>query len=226
MSISLNLKRNVCTKRNNSGAKSPATQKDSFQSNAPLMLQSTGRGKYRLPQEDEIPADTYVSRIMAATETVTRSGKKAIEVLYKLQQYTECYREVNGLSNCDYSYYYYIKQIYTYGTQFYDEFVDAMANALNITRGNTFTLEQIVGITEAVKLGYYGNSKFGSFMGRCRICYEDLLKKPDNVVDETPVEEEPSDNDQDYNEPPKSSPINEDDDDEFDNFLDGIDDED
>lgn len=172
------------TTRNNNSTNTGASSK----------LKSNGWGKYKYPIYGEVPPGWYVSEIMDYNETTTKSGKPTIEVYYKIEPQAQYYNRVNGLSKeNDKIDNYYIKQSYPEGTQFRDEFVDSMCDALG---KDEFELEEIIGITERVSLSYKDYSNFGGFGQRDYVEEEDYINLyKDNLSKQDAIEEIEEEND-------------------------------
>lgn len=140
---------------------------------------SYGLGKYKYPVFDKVPSGWYVSRIDAAKYGTTSSGKPCIDVYYKIEHESQCYQRVNGLIKDDYEMEYsYIKQSYPEGTQFYDDFVDAMFESLG---NNKFSLSEIIGVTERIGISYRPHSDIGGIDERCPIDEDDYI----HIVEDT-----------------------------------------
>lgn len=139
----------------------------------PRRLISSGRGKYKYPVIDEVPAGYYFSKIDGATFTTTSKGKDAIEVLYELKDYTTCYKIATGMLPKDTEIKtYYIKQTYPEETQYYYAFTDSMADALE---GKDFLPEDVIGVTEYVTLAY-DKSPIGGFTKRLYLTWEEFVE--------------------------------------------------
>ena len=152
-------------------------------------FKSNGYGKYKFPTYDEVPAGHYFSKIIAVKETITKTGKNAIEVYYKIKNFSTCYQVVNGIlpPTTDIPKYY-IKQVYPKDTTYYAMFVDSMAEALDIGDGE-FTLNDIIGVTEYVNLSY-DKYDIGGFSERIPFEVEDFIKLKKDEHDEDVYNEE------------------------------------
>ena len=152
----------------------------------PRRFKSQGLGKYKFPIYDDIPAGDYYSKITSIKETITKSGKEAVEVFYEIKDGTTCYKIANGILPEDAENKpYYIKQVYPEGTQYYDDFVDSMAEALE---KEDFEIDEVIGVTEYNTLSY-DKGDIGGFSRRCPCEWEDLI-----------VETSPNDNKDDLDE--------------------------
>ncbi len=137
-------------------------------------LKANGLGKYRYPIYGDIPGGWYVSKITDAKMGTTRKGKSSIEVYYEIEPVSQCYKRMNDLLKDNYKdERYYIKQSYPEDTQFYDDFADAMADALG---KDAFDLSETIGVTEQIQLTYNNYNNFGGIDGREPIKYEDYIK--------------------------------------------------
>lgn len=137
-------------------------------------LKSNGYGKYKFPIYDDVPAGNYFSEVKAANPTITKSGKEAVEVFYEIKDGTTCYKIANGILPEDAENKpYYIKQVYPEGSQYYDNFVDSMAEALN---KDEFDYNDIVGITEYNTLSY-DKGDVGGFSKRMPFNFEDFIEE-------------------------------------------------
>jgi len=135
-------------------------------SNQSTKLRSTGRGKYVFPFCDEIPPDIYFSEIKDARNTLTKSGKDAVEVFYVMRNASICSQVVNGINpNEEKKKLYYVRQIYPIDTEYYEHFEDAMSDALQLD-GEAFDLNDIIGVTELVSLSYKFSQSIGGFDDR------------------------------------------------------------
>ncbi len=140
-------------------------------------LKSNGRSKYKLPSYSDVPSGNYFSEIVYAGFTTTGKGKPAIEVHYKMISSAAAYKKANGipLDEKD-SKVYYVKQIYPEGTEFYDSFIDSMDEALGCD-GEEFDIEEVVGVTEYVSIGYDAGCDIGGIKRRDPCDFEDFIKE-------------------------------------------------
>ena len=124
-----------------------------------------GFSDYRLPYADTIPADQYYSKIVHIEDTVTRSGKKAIAVFYKIIKFSDMYQKVNKLYDCK-TKRLHIKQIYPLDSQPYVDFLQAMHETLDIAYEDELDMEQVINVTEAIKISYTSSSGIGGISSR------------------------------------------------------------
>ncbi len=124
-----------------------------------------GFSDYRLPYVDTIPADQYYSKIVHIEATLTRSGKKAIAVYYKIIKFSDMYQKVNKLSDRE-TKILHIKQIYPLDSQPYVDFLQAMHDILGIAYEDELDIEQVINITEAIKISYSSSSGIGGISSR------------------------------------------------------------
>lgn len=149
----MNIKRNSTIKRN------------------PPSLTSKGYGKYKFPVCDEVPSGKYFSEVTSAEYITTNAGKPAIEVRYILKDFVTCYKIYNELvPKNEKNPHFYIKQRYPENSQYYDAFVDSMSESLE---KENFTLDDVIGVTECVKLSY-DKSDLGGFSERFPFDEEDF----------------------------------------------------
>lgn len=126
-------------------------------------LRSLGLGKYEFPTYDKVPGGWYFSEIKEAKWIVSKAGKDALEVYYKIEDAGTIYKIVNGrLPDTEKIKTYYIKQIYIKGSPRYNTFVDSMAEELKCVE---FEVEDVLGITEHAKL-VYDQGDIGGFRQR------------------------------------------------------------
>lgn len=161
------IKRNI--KKRTTGQSANTTQHQS--------LRSTGQSKYKLPIYSDVPPGNYFSEIVYAGFTTTSKGKPAIEVHYKMISSAAAYKKANGipLDEKD-SKVYHVKQIYPEGTEFYHSFIDSMDEAL-AREGEEFTLDEVVGVTEYVSIGYDEGCDIGGIKRRHPCDFEDFIKE-------------------------------------------------
>lgn len=155
-------------------------------SNAPstknvITLKRNGLGQYKFPLEHAVPEGVYVSKIAHVKHSVTGKGTPAIEVYYDLKPYDQCKREVNGWAKpTDKKVTHHIKQKYPEGTEYYDEFVDAMADALCADDDDDFEFDAIKGVDELVFLKYKTDGGLGNIEKRKPIDNLDFLLEDDD----------------------------------------------
>ena len=158
------------TKRN---IKKSQTKPSKGTSQASTLI-STGKSKYVFPTYPDIQSGYYFSKIDEAKPTKTKSGDDAIEVFYEIKNGVTCYQIANGMLPKDTEIEtYYIKQVYPTGTQYYEQLVDSMAEALG---NRKFYVEDIIGVTEYVSLSY-NNSNIGGFNERYPFEMEDFIQQ-------------------------------------------------
>ena len=156
----------------------------------PNLFRSEGLSKYKFPTYDEVPAGYYFSKIEKVKPVTTKAGKPAYEVCYILRDGVTCYNIIKGNRPVDTEIKtYYIKQSYPTESQFFYDFIDAMAVALDI--GNKeFFIDDIVGVEEYVTLGY-GRSDIGGFTKREPFEFEAYLQEANEAeYDETDVDDD------------------------------------
>lgn len=150
--------------------------KKSVVNNRSQVLVSSGRGKYNLPTYDVVPTGNYFSEIVSARRTQTKSGYPAIEILCDIKDAITCYKVANGKLPANTQIrVQHIKQIYMEDTQYYDEFIDAMAEAIG---NRSFNLKDVVGVTEYVGLGY-DRGVYGRYVKRSPCVWEDFIEEDD-----------------------------------------------
>lgn len=138
------------------------------------IVKSKGLGKYKFPICDEVPSGNYFSKITGIKTTTTRAGKPTLEVLYEIKDGIICYKIANGLLPQDAENKpYFIKQSYPEDTQYYDEVIDALSEALGV---DTFEIGEAVGVTEYVALSY-DKSVIGGFSKRTPCDWEDFIEQ-------------------------------------------------
>ena len=118
-------------------------------------------GKYTFPTQDNVPPGIYISKIDAVIESKTRKGEDSYDVCYRIADAVSCYKKVNGLLPADEEIeYHYIRQRYVYGTEFDDQFVEAMYNTGVVD--DEFDFKDVIGITEKINLIYKADGGLGS----------------------------------------------------------------
>lgn len=140
-------------------------------------LKRNGYGKYKFPIYDEIPSANYFSKVTDIRNTTTKAGKEAIEVFYKIKDGITCYKIANGILPEDTkNESYYIKQVYPKDSQYYEDFVNAMCEALDVDECD---YEDIIGVTEYISI-YYDKSDIGGIKERIPYVWEDFIKPKDD----------------------------------------------
>ena len=124
-----------------------------------------GFSDYCLPYVEIVPADRYYSKIVHIEDAVTRSGKKAIAVYYKIIKFSDMYQKVNKLSDRK-TKILHIKQIYPLDSQPYVDFLQAMHEALGIAYEEELDMEQIINVTETIEISYSSYSGIGGISSR------------------------------------------------------------
>ncbi|MBQ4528303.1 MAG: hypothetical protein II998_09540 [Clostridia bacterium] len=178
---------------------------------------------FNLPYPNQVPAGDYISRVVSAKETITKSGNDAIEVCYEIKEASICEKILNGkLSSNTNIPTYNIRQIYPLGTSFFDNYCEAMAEAVGI---DEMDLDDTIGVTEHVTLDY-GNATIGGYIGRHPLepeKYDRIFRKPKlTKVNLLENQEEADGNDIKHEYKGKDlleNKITIDEDDEFDDFL-------
>lgn len=187
--VRLNLKRNIRKSGNNIDEKpTPAVNQVSSATNV-IVLKRNGLGKYKFPLEPNVPEGVYISKIAHVQQSVTNKGTPAIEVYYDFKPLNQCKREVNGWAKpTDKKITHHIKQKYPKGTEYYDEFIDAMSEALETD--DEFELEAIKGVDEVVFLKYKTDGGLGNIDQRKPFDNLDFLIEEDNYQETEDVYEE------------------------------------
>ena len=118
---------------------------------------------YKLPYPSQVPAGDYISRVVSAKETTTKSGNDAIEVCYEIKDASICEKILKGKlpSNTNIPAHN-IRQVYPLGTSFFDSYCEAMAEAVG---ADEMDLDDTIGVTEKVTLDY-GNANIGGYVER------------------------------------------------------------
>ena len=155
--------------------------------------------RYKYPTPNEVPPGKYISEIIFAQEKETKTGKKAVEIFCELKPSTHQFQDTR----------HFVKQCYTFNTQYFEDFLDAMSAAVGT---DDLDYPDFIGVTEQVTLAYRDFSNFGTFKER----------EPISIVDDNTDE-----NSSCTVESETTSSISEtrssllaDDDDDFDDFLD------
>ena len=110
---------------------------------------------YNFPTENTVPEGHYWIRIDNISESITTTGKTAIDVYYTFQDETGKLHKV--------------KMRYTDGSIAQDEFFDAMVEA-GVDEGADIT--DAIGITEEIDFEYVGN--FGAIKNRIPFVEEEV----------------------------------------------------
>ena len=182
---------------------------------APQTIKSSGLGRYKLPTCDEVPAGPYFSEVVSARFKTTNSGKSAIEVMYDIKNGYTCKKIAIGKLPPNTPNEYHIKQIYPDGTPYYEDFVDSMTEALGLKYGTAFTLDDIKGVTEFIKISYNSYSDLGGIEERCPLSWDEFMDlcAPQTVQQDSSTEDNPSEHNDEND-------LEEYDDEEYDDFLD------
>ena len=150
--------------------KRKATQIPTGATSANNKLPQTGNlgyGKYRLPLEADVPPDQYYSEIVHIENTTTRSDKEAIAVYYKITKFSDVFKKANNLlKKGEKLKIYYIKQIYPIDSEAYLDFIESMYEALELPYDVQIDMDQCVGVTEDISLGYTSRSGIGGINAR------------------------------------------------------------
>ncbi len=187
--IKRRLKKRITTQ---STVTSPAKSVPAFE------MSGTGLGLYRLPRCGEMPPGNYYSEVIHATYVTTKAGDKAVKVYYTLMDAIDCYQVANNIRPADTVIKkHYVIQVYPYGSTPYLDFTDSMAEALGLGYGVSFSLEDIIGVTEYVTLSFTSKGGIGGFDSRAPFKWSDFkrLSKNQTVSDD---EDEPGDYEEDY----------------------------
>lgn len=105
--------------------------------------------------KNNIPAGKYESTIEKLKEVTTKRGFPAVEVCYEL-------KSLGGTSSQTYK----VKQVYPEGTEYYDDFVKAMVDAINASDDQEISFDDLIGVTEKVTVMYPNNGNWGTFTDR------------------------------------------------------------
>ena len=154
----------------------PITPTTSVSQPSSLKARSTGLGKYRFPQIDDVPGGYYISRIMHIKDSPTKRGNTAVEVFYKLLPLQYCYQVVNNMIAEDPNMKpYYIRQKYPKNSIFYDAFIDKMFEALELDDEDELDLNEVIGLEEKIQLSYTSETAFGGITDRVACSLNDLI---------------------------------------------------
>ena len=133
-----------------------------------LARKKPGWSQYVFPREDTVPPDSYYSEIVKIENTITYSKEKAIAVYYKIAKFSDVYKKANHLSEKNEKLkILYIKQVYPINSDAYDRFIDTMYEELGLNDDENITVDDCIGLTEAISIGYISRSGIGSIMDRC-----------------------------------------------------------
>lgn len=184
---------------------------------------------YKYPMCGEVPPGYYKSVIEKVRETTTKSGKVGVEVCYKIEPFCQVYQDAKGKIDKGDKVFYYIKQLYIYGSPYFDNFVKAMTKHLKLKNDDEFNDINLMGIEEAIDISYNDYSEIGGIKQRVPYTFE-IIKSM--VPDDGEEDEDAEVNKEECQEVEEAkSPsihkktVNILDDDEFDDFLDEDDDE-
>lgn len=186
---------------------------------------------FKFPSPNQVPAGDYISRVVSAKPYTTKSGNEAIEVKYEIKPASTCQKIASGKlpSNTD-NPSYNIRQVYPIGTSFFDDYCEAMAEAVG---ADEVDLADTIGVTEHVTLDY-GNASIGGYIERKPIDsekYDRIFKRSkltkSNLLEDFDESDDEAENDTKKETEKKTiSPVIDDSDDEFDDFLEDDDEED
>lgn len=137
---------------------------------------------YKYPNCDSVPGGWYVSEVMHIKGDTSKKGNDAIMVYYKIEPYYEVYKQVNGIIPADQEIKaYYVKQMYEIDSDYYSDFIDSMNVALGLPRGSDIDdSNDIISVTERVKLEYFDWTEIGGFTYRVPLFEEDLIQSTDS----------------------------------------------
>lgn len=132
--------------------------------------------RYKFPIVGEVPPGEYISEIVKAFDTTTKSGKPALEVHYTIKCAdtgdTTNEQSRDNVKSTTYR----IKQVYPVGTSFLDDLANSVTEALGVEEVDS---QDIAGVTERITLSY-GDSSFGGFSSRCPCHSQDSMRLPEN----------------------------------------------
>ena len=156
------------------------------QANKPIThkpLVSHNYGEYVIPTSDKVDSGVYHSKLVHAEYTTTKNGEPAIKVLYDMRHGDTIFQIYTGVLPEDTELELYkFKQIYPVDTTYYEAFVDAMADCLDIPSGVKFSLEDTIGVEEYVKIGFNDYNKLGGIVSRCPMSWKEFLKQCRNYA--------------------------------------------
>jgi hypothetical protein len=149
-----------------------------------------GYGHYQFPYVDDVPADMYFSEIVCVEEVETTKGKKGITVFYLIANFYLAYRSINKITlPTDVEKFYYIKQTYLYDSTYYTDFIEAMYEAMDFEVDNDeeyidVSLNDFVGVREAITIAYKNVNGIGSIVSRCPWSKQDFVDRYERSVAE------------------------------------------
>ena len=145
-----------------------------------------GFSKYRLPCDGDVPADKYYSLIVNVENYYTYSGKHVIAVYYDIAKFSDVYQKVNGVVPKDTKLkVFYIKQVYPIDSDPYIDFLESMYEALGVDYEENIDINDFIGVSEVISLGYTSKTGIGGITDRCPWEKEDFIVLYENQ--NTPV---------------------------------------
>lgn len=158
------------------GIKRQVKKTHSTSNNNSVGFKSSGKGIYKYPNYDDIPAGKYIARIVDMEDTITSKGKKAINVYYYIEELFQCSRRCkNNLPKNYVEKSYYIKQTYVCGTTYCEDFLDSVSMDLYGETGKVIKRKDVNKCELIVTLSYIGNNTIGGISNYQLIDYNDFL---------------------------------------------------
>lgn len=140
---------------------------ESKNSNETFVIKSKGLGLYRYPKEYDVPSGCYFSVIKNTKAGITRNGTKTVEVYYILEPYAQHKAKVNNNLGEGYKENkYYVLQSYPIDSQYFDDFADAMSDAVYGVLGEEMNLNDLIDVEEIIFLDYQEGFKIGGITHR------------------------------------------------------------
>ena len=141
---------------------------------------------YSFPKRDLIPDGWYYALIKEARESYSQKGDKCFDIYYKLLSGIQYAKWCNGY--IDEVEYFYMKQRFKCGSEAAKAFEQAMRK---IGVPKRFTLKDVVGLMDGIKIEYINDYSIGSIIERKIIPQNtDIFEINDGTEDEDIYEED------------------------------------
>ena len=132
--------------------------------------------KYKFPKYNDVPPDWYYSRIMAIESSVTSTGKPAFDVCYKVVNWYQLVRKINGTLPEDHKLiYYYTRERCVYDSTSERAFTESMVEGCDFDEDYEFTPDEVIGVCEKYRISYKTEDSLGSIESRMVITEDDII---------------------------------------------------
>jgi hypothetical protein len=117
---------------------------------------------YSFPKRDVVPDGWYYAFIEETRPSRNAKGEKCFDVFYKLLSRIDYWRWYD--CQIDFVEYYYMKQRYKVGSTPASDFSKAMRKIIGVQK--TFSIKDVIGCMDAIRLEYRDDYTIGSIMER------------------------------------------------------------